>query len=84
MGELPKQLLIMSFLLDNVDIMREGDDRTWMARYLSLLHDEQSAAAIWPCSHLSRAQSVCSAYHNIPMHPDNSGTRRVVSSTSRS
>ncbi|ELR19553.1 phospholipase, patatin family protein [Acanthamoeba castellanii str. Neff] len=45
MGELPKQLLIMSFLLDNVDIMRDGDDRTWMAR----------------------------AYHNIPMHPDNSG-----------
>ncbi len=34
MGELPKQLLIMSFLLDNVDIMRDGDDRTWLARYL--------------------------------------------------
>jgi len=85
-GELPKQLLITSFLLDNVDIQREGEDRSWQARLLkplcplcplcplsvllvSGLFGKYSAIDLWLFYFFSSR-----AYHNIPVHPDNSGT----------
>lgn len=62
MSELPKKLLITSFLLDNVDSMDEGDDRSWQARCVIF---RDAKPILTKCNR---------AYHNLPIHHDDSGT----------